>query len=134
VFLMAVTSDGREEPASHDEPTSCIAPEQVEEGVRQGPDAQSPNAAEYQPMRSATHVTTLLRALALTEKIFAAPARDGARLGARRSEPDQPMLVCRTVMMRHPEVVRRAPRNAGREPTDRRARGSDGLAMISRYV
>ena len=107
--LVRVTSDGSE---------VSIMPEQVKKTVRWISDPQAPRDEDAQSTRSEPHVTTLRRALALTQKEFA--ARFHLPLATLRdwerglSEPDQPMCAYLTVIALHPEVVSRALRKRAR--------------------
>ena len=110
--LMHVASDGSEE-ALPAEPIARLIPEQVEEAVPQGPDAQPLSAEVAQPMHlTPPHVASLRRALFLTQTEFAAryhiplaTLRDWER---EHSQPDQTMCAYLAVIARHPEIVRRA--------------------------
>ena len=109
--LMHVPSDGSEEALSA-EPIARLMPEQVEEAVPRGPDAQPLSAEDAQPMQlTLPHVASLRRALFLTQEEFAAryhiplaALRDWER---ERSQPDQPMCAYLTVITRYPTIVLR---------------------------
>jgi putative transcriptional regulator len=110
------TSD-RSEESPPSEPIAAIIPEHVEEAVCRGPNDTTADAEDFQSIRSAPHVATLRRALALTQKEFA--ARYHIPLAALRdwerehSEPDQPMCAYLTVIARYPTIVLRALQKSG---------------------
>ena len=107
--LVRVTSDGSD---------VSMMPEQVKKTVRWISDPQAPRDEDAQSTHSEPHVTILRRALALTQKEFA--ARFHLPLATLRdwerglSEPDQPMCAYLTVIALHPEVVSRALRKRAR--------------------
>jgi putative transcriptional regulator len=86
-------------------------------------------------MRLAPHVATLRRALALTQKEFAARYHIPLALlrdwEQEHSEPDQRMYAYLTVIARYPTIVLRALQKARSRLTDRELSHPDSLKILS---